>query len=140
MLSLGTGLARSSAPADAFFARWADRATWPEWSPDAEWVRVDGDVREGPQGRLKPKGGPRVRFVVTVCEPSREFTDTSHLRGARLVFRHAAEPTAAGTDLRVTVAISGPLAQVWAVTIGCGFRTSAQADRDWLVRRVEAVA
>lgn len=138
MIELGYGSACSSAPAEAFVARWVDHATWPEWSPDTEWVRVDGPVREGARGQLKPKGGPKVRFEITAYDASRRYTDTSRLPGARLVFEHTAEPTATGTNLHVHVAISGPLARAWALTLGRGFRVSAQADLDRLVQIVES--
>lgn len=64
MTEIATGQITSSAPPSAFFARWADMATWPEWNLDTEWVRVDGPFAQGATGTLKPKGGPKVAFVV----------------------------------------------------------------------------
>ena len=138
MIELGTGFAHSSAAPDAFFDRWIDHATWSEWSPDTRWVRLDGPVEVGTRGRLKPMGGPAVGFVITACVRPSEYTDTSHLIGARLVFRHTAAPVGDGTDLGVRVTITGPLARLWASTMGRSFRTSAQADLDRLVAVVEA--
>lgn len=140
MTELARATATSSAPPDAFFARWVDHATWPDWSPDTEWVRLDGPVTTGTGGRLKPTSGPSVRFVISVCSPPGEYTDTSHLPGARLVFRHTATRVGDVTELHADVAISGPLSRVWALTLGRGFRTSAQDDLDRLVRLVEAAA
>jgi hypothetical protein len=138
MHELGTGSASSTARPEAFFARWIDHATWSSWSPDTEWVRVGKPVRVGTRGVLKPKGGPKVRFVVSACEPGREYTDTSLLPGARLVFRHLVEPTQSGSDLRVRVWMEGPLAGLWAKVMGASFRESAQADLDRLVAVVES--
>lgn len=42
---------------DAYFARWIDHDTWPQWSPDTEWVRLDGPVEVGTRGVLKPGAG-----------------------------------------------------------------------------------
>ncbi|WP_222269127.1 hypothetical protein [Modestobacter marinus] len=106
MIELACGSARSSAGPDAYFARWVDHGTWPAWSPDTEWVRVAGPVRTGTRGVLKPRGGPRVRFVVSACRPGREYTDTSRLPGACLVFQHVAEESGAGTELGVRVTLS----------------------------------
>ena len=138
MITIGRGHAQSAAGPDAFFARWVDHATWSQWSPDTAWVRVEGPVREGARGVLKPKSGPRVRFQITTCDPGREYTDTSRLPGARLVFRHTAQPVpGGGTTLDVHVGLEGPLARVWARILGGGFRESAQTDLDRLVRLVE---
>ncbi|WP_051551393.1 SRPBCC family protein [Nocardioides sp. URHA0020] len=139
-IELGRGRTSSTAHPDAFFARWIDHDSWPQWSPDTEWVRVEGPVRTGTRGRLKPAGGPAVRFTVSACEPGREYTDTTRLPGATLVFQHTAEPTEAGTELGVLVTMSGPLAWLWSRIMGGGFRESAQADLDRLVALVEAEA
>ncbi|MEP6462626.1 MAG: hypothetical protein ABJC62_04270 [Frankiaceae bacterium] len=66
-MELGRGYATSTATPAAFFARWIDHDTWPEWSPDTEWVRLDGPVEVGTRGVLKPKGGPKAKFVISAC-------------------------------------------------------------------------
>ena len=42
MIELGRAHAISTASPDAYCARWIDHDTWPVWSPDTEWVRLDG--------------------------------------------------------------------------------------------------
>lgn len=138
MITLGTASATSSAPASAFFERWIDHSTWATWSPDTEWVRVDGPVVLGARGVIKPAGGPRTKFIISALELDREYTDTSMLPGARLVFQHLASTTDGVTSLDVSVSVSGPLAFVWAKIMGGGFKDSAQADLDRLVGIVEA--
>lgn len=137
MKELGRGSATSTATPDAYFARWIDHDTWPTWSPDTAWVRVDGPVAVGTRGVLKPKRGPKVKFVISACVPGQEYTDTTQLPGARLVFQHTVEATKDGSDLQVLVTIDGPLAFLWARVMGEGFRDSAQADLERLVRVVE---
>lgn len=100
------------------WARWADPDTHPEWSHDLAWVRLEQPLEVGARGRLRPKGGPRSRFTVTELEENRVFADTTHLVGARLTFRHAAEPVAAGSRVTVTVTIEGPLARAWSRILG----------------------
>lgn len=138
MIELARAQAHSTADPDAFFARWTDHDTWADWDPDLEWVRVNGPVRTGTRGVIKPKGGPRTRFVVSTCVPGREYTDTSTLPGARLVFRHTATPVHGGTDLDVQVTLAGPLAWVWAWIMGSGFRKSVPAGLERLVTVVES--
>ena len=137
MITLGTASATSTAPASAFFARWIDHDTWGAWSPDTDWVRVDGPVALGAMGVIKPTGGPKTRFTISALDPDREYTDTSYLPGARLVFQHLVAEGGV-TTLDVAVSISGPLAWLWARVMGAGFRESTQADLDRLVALVES--
>jgi hypothetical protein len=131
--TIATARITSTAPADAFFARWADMATWPEWNTDTAWVRLDGPFQAGATGVLKPKGGPDVKFVVAVLEPGREFTDVSLLAGAKLTFRHLVGRDAGGhTTVDVEVTLGGPLAFFWSMVLAKGIRNSLQADLDRL--------
>jgi hypothetical protein len=138
MIEITQAHAESSAPPAAFFARWADMATWPEWNQDTEWVRLDGPFAAGSTGTLKPKGGPKVKFTISALVPGRRFVDVSHLIGARLTFDHAVEPRESGCEVRVAVTLAGPLARLWARLLGKGFRTTVQPDLDRLVALVEA--
>lgn len=137
MIELGRGHATSTATPAAYFARWIDHDSWPQWSPDTQWVRLNGPVEVGTRGVLKPTGGPKAKFSISACTPGREYTDTTLLPGARLVFQHLVEPAATGCALDVRVTIDGPLAFVWSKIVGSGFRESAQADLDRLVQIVE---
>ena len=141
MIELATAHATSSAPPAEFFARWADMQTWPEWNTDTEWVRLDGPFESGSTGVLKPKGGPKVKFVIERLVPEREFVDTSKLVGARLVFDHRVERTDSGqTAVKIGVTLSGPLARIWNLILGKDISESVQPDLDRLVAVAEANA
>lgn len=141
MMNLGQAHITSAVAPSAFFDRWADMATWPEWNSDTEWVRLDGPFVTGATGVLKPKGGPKTTFVVSALVPDREFTDVSTLLGARLTFRHLVERTAEGmTRVDVTVTLGGPLARVWNLILGKGISTSLQRDLDQLKAAAEAAS
>jgi hypothetical protein len=140
MMRIAEAQVMSSAPAESFFDCWADMATWHEWNADTEWVRLDGPFVQGATGKLKPKGGPTVKFVVERLVPGREFVDVSYLVGARLVFDHQVRQAASGTVVDVTVTIHGPLSWLWNLLIGKGIRQSCQRDLERLVARAEAGA
>ena len=137
MTILATARAHSSAAPTAFFARWADMASWPEWNADTEWVRLDGPFAEGSTGQLKPRGGPKVRFVIERLVPGREFCDVSSLPGARLTFRHLVTERPDGCDIEVTISMTGPLGRLWTAVMGKGVAASVQPDLDRLVTAVE---
>ncbi|MGA5818040.1 SRPBCC family protein [Kitasatospora sp. NPDC094028] len=138
MMILGTAQISSTAAPAAFFARWADTATWPRWSHDTAWVRLDGPFAEGATGVLKPKGGPRTRFVVTTLT-DREFTDVSLLPGAELTFRHLVDVDGSGaTVVTVTASLAGPLARLWRKILGRGIATTVPRDLAGLKAAAEA--
>src|SRR4051794_27225793 len=139
MTTLSSARATSSAPTSAFFQRWADMATWTEWNADTEWVRLDGPFATGSTGVLKPKGGPKVKFVIEKLVPDQEFVDVSLLVGARLTFRHLVTRTPeGGSKVDVIVSMAGPLSWLWTRILGKGFQATAQPDLEALVRVAEA--
>ncbi len=137
MTSLGSASATSTTAPAAIFARWADMATWPEWNADTEWVRLDGPFVEGATGVLKPKGGPKVKFVVTTLTAT-DFVDVSLLMGAKLTFAHHIVATPEGSRITVKVTLDGLLAPVWNIVLGKGIKASLQRDLDLLVVTAQA--
>ena len=103
----------TAASSDEVFARIADSERHPDWSHDLEWVRLDEPVREGARGMLKPKGGPKSRFVVSALVPGSVFADTTFLPGARVTFHHEVHPEGDGSRLLVRVTLEGRLAWLW---------------------------
>jgi uncharacterized membrane protein len=137
MKTIAAAQLTTDVPAEAFFERWADMATWPTWNTDTEWVRLDGPFQTGATGVLKPKGGPRTRFVVTSLVPGREFTDVSLLAGAKLTFQHLVSVQPDGrTEVAVQVTLAGPLAFFWNLVLGKDIAKGLSAD----LARLEAAA
>ena len=87
---------------------------------------------------FKPKGGPKVPFVIERLVAGREFVDVSKLFGARLTFSHLVEEhPGGGCDLDVAVSITGPLGWLWKAVLGKGLAASIQPDLDRLVAVAE---
>jgi hypothetical protein len=139
MIVLSSSHATSTAPPSAFFERWAAMDTWPEWDEAVRWVRRDGPFAAGTTGSLKPRGGPKVSFVIETVDPGREFTDRSSMPGASLTIRHLVAVEDDGrTRVDIEVSLDGPLARVWKVLVGRGIATSTPAGLGRLVQVVEA--
>src|SRR3954463_10000377 len=138
MTTLATATVLSSAAPSAFFDRWTDMASWPDCSVYRGWVRPAGAFAEGATGQLKPKGGPKVRFVVERLVPGEGFDDVSMLVGARLTFSHrVTAQLLGGCRVDVTVSMTGPLAPLWRRVIGKGIAASLQRDLDALAAAAE---
>jgi hypothetical protein len=140
MIQLATAHASSSAAPSAFFARWIDHETWTEWDTDTEWVHLSGPVVLGAHGELKPLGGPKTRFTISALHPDREYTDTTKLFGATLVFQHLADVVDGRTQLSAEVTLDGPLARLWQAILGAGFTESVPTALNRLVTLVESQA
>ncbi|MTE12670.1 SRPBCC family protein [Nocardia aurantiaca] len=138
MTFIAEATATSTAAPAAFFVKWADMATWPEWNQDTEWVTLDGPFEQGATGTLKPKGGPKTKFVVTKLTDT-EFVDSSKLVGARLIFAHEVTTDGRRTTVKVRITMEGPLRGLWIKIMGGGLRDSLQRDVDALVTAAEAV-
>ena len=123
MVAHGQATACSDAPAAVFVARWVGHDTWPEWSSDAEWVRVVGD---GAHGQVRP----RVRFEMMSLDPPQGHTEASRVPASRLLVRQTATESGADTRADVDVTRSVPPARLWGATIGRGRGTFAQRDLD----------
>jgi hypothetical protein len=139
MTVLTTAHATSSAPPSAFFERWADMDTWPEWDGAVRWVRRDGPFAEGTTGTLKPHRGPTVSFVIETVRTGQEFTDRSSMPGASLTIRHLVAVGDDGrTEVTIEVSLDGPLAPVWRLLVGRGIVASTPAGLHRLVEVAEA--
>ena len=137
MTTVATAHAAATASPSAIFERWADVATWPQWNADTEWVRLDGTFTQGGTGVLKPKGGPKVKFVIEKLTDT-EFVDVSRLAGARLTFSHVVTPTPDGCVIDVAIAMTGPLGWLWKRILGKGLAASVQPDLEALARAAES--
>lgn len=137
MIAIARAHVAATTPPSAIFERWADVATWPQWNADTEWVRLDGDFTQGGTGVLKPKGGPKVKFVIEKLTDT-EFVDVSRLVGARLTFSHVVTPSADGCLVDIAITMSGPLAWLWNRILGKGLASSVQPDLDALARAAES--
>ncbi|MFJ9364429.1 hypothetical protein ACIRRA_08450 [Nocardia sp. NPDC101769] len=138
MTLIAEASATSTATPAAFFTKWADMGTWQEWNQDTEWARLDGKFEQGATGTLKPKGGPKTKFVVTKLTDT-EFIDSSKLIGARLIFAHQVITDGERTTVKVRITMEGPLRGLWNKIMGGNLAKTLQGDVEALVAVAEAV-
>ena len=99
-------------PAQLFRAI-ADIGRWPEWDRELEATTIDGPVRDGARFTLKPNGGPEVAMLVEAADAPGRFADVALLPLARLRTVHEFTACGAGTAVRTTIEVTGPLAFLW---------------------------
>lgn len=128
----------AAASAGEVWRRWEDVGTWQEWDDGIEWCRLDGAFVAGGKGRLRPRGGPTVRFTLLEVVPGVGFRDRSHLPLASLDFTHGLEPVDGGVRITHRVEISGPLGWLFGRLMGAGFRAGLPATVRSLAAAAEA--
>jgi hypothetical protein len=100
------------------WAVWTDVEKWHEWDAGVTWAKLDTVFETGATCILKPKDGPKVRAVITRCDPLAGFTDESRLPLCRLVFDHQVVETPGGVRITHRATMAGPTTFLFRRLIG----------------------
>lgn len=97
---------------EVIFRIYEDVANWHTWDPDTRQATLDGPLRTGARGKLKPAKGRAVPMRVTEVVNGRSFTVEARTPLFRMVFEHELKPNPAGTEVIHRVTFSGLLSMV----------------------------
>jgi Polyketide cyclase / dehydrase and lipid transport len=86
---------------------------WPEWDAGLESTSLVGPCVTGARFTLKPKGGPQVKMIIEEALAPVRLTDVAFLLLARMRTIHAYEAMEGGTQMTLTIEVTGPLAFLW---------------------------
>ena len=137
MIEVGSVIHTSTAPPEAFFQRWVDLPTHPEWASSMEWFDVDTPVELGSSGTSKSKSGEPAPFRVTAFDPPHVYADTTELDGAELTVHHEARPAQDGTRVEIRAWLEGPRARDYEMEMRAVLERALPADLTALVALVE---
>ena len=137
MIEIARAERASTADADAFFARWCDLESHPEWAPSMEYFRLHEPFGVGARGVSRPRGGDEATFVVTEVGPGAVYADTTLLDGAELTVHHEATPTADGCVVVLRAWLQGAEAAVWAERMGDSVQRALDRDLASLARLLD---
>lgn len=87
---------------------------------------------------LKPKGGPKTRFVLTEVTALQSFTSKSRLPLGSLQVAHSLRITSAGLEVSHSATIKGPLTFLFSRIIGAKLAASQPQAIEQLVALAEA--
>ena len=141
MIEVGSVIHTSSAPPEAFFERWADLPTHPEWASSMESFDIDTPIRLGSSGTSTARGGEPRTFRVTAYEPPHVYADTTELEGAELTVHHEARPAGEdATRVEIRAWLEGPRAREYEMELRAILERALPADLAALVAIVEGRA
>lgn len=128
---------QTTAPAAKIWPLYEDVTMWPQWDHAVEWVKLNGPFAQGTSGTLKPKGGPKVAFVMSEVTPHKSFTSVSQLPLTKMIFAHRLEQK--GDKLFIThrVEMTGLLSPLFAFIIGRGIKKDLLPAMQKLVQMAE---
>ena len=109
---------QTTATPQAIWYFYSNQTSWPTWDDEIEYVKINGPFQTGQTGKLKPKGGPRVKFVITACIPYKKFSAISYLPLTQLSFDHILENKDGITLITHKAQISGHLAFFFKFILG----------------------
>lgn len=95
----------------------ADVASWGEMDHNIETLNIEHTPAVGVPFKLKPKGGPTLKFVIGDFSPPYRYSDICKMPFASMKTLHTLEKRA-DTVVRVDIEISGPLSALWGRLIG----------------------
>lgn len=107
-----------------------------EWDRGLTSARLEGPFVVGARGEIVDRSGRTSTFVVVEVEQGEHATYEVRLPAARLVLRRSLTGHRS-RRLRHEVTFGGPLAPVWAVVLGRGFRRQLPPTLDALVTAAE---
>ncbi len=114
-----------------------DINNWPTWHDDLEYCKLQGAFEVGSYFILKPKGGPKVKIVLTEIEVERKLTDCTHFFGAKMYDIHEFIEHADGLELKNTLIVTGPLKWLWIKLVAQNVADSVPHENDTLIKLVQ---
>lgn len=133
-----------AAPAEIVWGLLADFERWPSWTPSVEGATPlfpkASAVRAGVRIELKQPKLPDTKWTITDWSPPKGFVWESERPGLRSRAEHWIEATASGCRLKLSFALTGPLALAAGMSAGKLIRLYIDQEADGLKRAAEARA
>ena len=97
------------APPAAVWSVLKDIERWPDWTPSITFARIrcEGPLEPGLQADLITRGAGPATWSVTEAKPGASFAWEASVRGIHVLADHVLTPVAGGTDVLLSVDVSG---------------------------------
>jgi hypothetical protein len=119
------------------WALWSDVGSWPIWSQDVEWSKLDGLFLVGSKGTIKPKDWPASTFTITQIEEGKNFTTESFLPKIKMNFSYKMSTEGDLVHLIHRITVSGLLAPILWLMLRNKMKKSLEKNIKNLATRVE---
>ena len=120
---------------------WSDVNHWPDWNPDMNESRLDGQLKLGATGMINTKSGGKHDVVVTHYEEGRSFElESTALPATKMAIRATITPSGNGSRITQGFEPRGLLAPIVGPMISVPILKTFNAVLNGLKRKVEATS
>ena len=106
----------------------ADVNGWPTWDSGVEYAQLNGSFEQGNHILLKPKGGPKIKIVLSEIIDEQLFITVSSFPLAKIYHEHLFEETSDGLRISYTITVKGVLSFLWVKLIAQNLFNSIPKD------------
>lgn len=124
-------------PAD-IYAVFKNVSDWSTWDPETESASLDGDFTVGTTGKIKPKGAPISKIVLTEITENQSITVESGLPLCKMHFVHLLNKVDDGTEVIMQLIFSGFLGPLFGRLIGNGINKALSGSLQGLKDHMES--
>jgi len=123
----------------AIWRLWSDPSTWHEWNPNVQRMEMNGAFANGTTGVMHTNAGQHHQIQLEHIDPGRSFDlQTAVLPLTRFTFHCEVVPSASGSTISQSLAMSGPLAFLFAPMAGERIAASFEPLLQGLADKAEA--
>ncbi len=120
---------------------WSDVNHWPDWNPDMNESRLDGQLKLGATGMINTKSGGKHDVVVTHYEEGRSFElESTALPATKMAIRATITPSGNGSRITQGFEPRGLLAPIVGPMMSGPILKTFNAVLHGLKRKVEATS
>lgn len=95
-----------------------DIAGWPKLDSNIDYITIADAPKLGTPFILKPKGGPKLKFIVGDFSPPHTYSDICNMPLAQMKTLHTLEKNGTGTTIKINIEIVGLLSGFWGLVVG----------------------
>lgn len=105
-----------------------DVDSWHAWDSGVEKAELYGQFKQGNHILLKPKGGPKIKIVLSKIIEKQLFITCSSFPLGKIYHKHLLEETPDGLRISYTITVKGILSFLWVKLIAQNLFDSISKD------------
>jgi hypothetical protein len=110
---------KTNLPLEKLWKVIADVAGWVNIDHNIDQLEINETPKQGAKFKLKPKGGPTLKFVIDTFNPPTEYADLCEMPGAKMKTLHTFERISENeTLIKIDIEIKGTLSWIWGKLVG----------------------
>lgn len=128
---------KTKATKEQIWKLWADVPNWNIWDSEVENSELFGQFKTETNGILKPKDGPKAKFIIPELTELKSFTSRSFLPLCKMDFIHTMTETKDGLEITHKIVMTGFMTFLFSRVIGSKIKVGLPLAVEKLVKLAE---